>query len=268
MFYAVRVKSEEIAAEVESRPAAMGGPAVTPDGVGVIAAAGLGRRGPGMTAAVGGAHALRVFHRVDAAERALEILQPDTVVVGYSEGTAEANSLLSSAREQGVPAVLALIDSSDTDHVDRALQAGAHDVVPPPHSARDILLRRRVLLQSRTEGTAGSRLLGRRVGLGPLVVDLTTRQVLNGAEPLTLTGREFELLVRLMHASGEVVSRAELLHDIWGPDHGSEAVLDATVHRLRRKLEEKLGDEELVATVRGVGYRIMSRPYHPQPVPA
>lgn len=262
MFYAVRLPAAE-APEAPREPLAP-----SADAVGLIAAAGLGRRGAGMSAAVGTSHAVRVFHRVDAAAEALDVLRPDTVVVGYSEGTDEASALISSARELGVPAVLALIDSSDVAHVDRALQAGAHDVVPPPHSARDILLRRRVLLRSRTPSTAPTALAERRVALGPLTVDLTTRQVLDGSSPLTLTGREFELLVRLMQARGEVVSRSELLEDIWGPDQGSEAVLDATVHRLRRKLDEKLGDRELVATVRGVGYRLETRTYRLRPVPA
>jgi DNA-binding response OmpR family regulator len=59
-----------------------------------------------------------------------------------------------------------------------------------------------------------------------------------------------------MEARGEVVPRQHLLADIWGDEHRGEAVLDTTVHRLRRRLQEELSRPDLVATVRGVGYRL------------
>lgn len=237
---------------------------------GVLVAAGMGRRGPGMAEALERCDQLvRVFGRVTSAIRELERLRPDTVVVGFDEGPDAAFALLSAGRRQGATAVLALLDQVTAHRVDQALAAGAHDVVAPPHSAQAVLLRRRVLLRA-SEGRleSGAAVLMRRVVLGPLTVDLTTRQVLDGAEPLTLSGREFELLVRLMEARGNVVSRARLLADIWGADRASEAVLDATVHRLRRKLDEKLSDEELIATVRGVGYRLRADSFAVEPVPA
>jgi DNA-binding response OmpR family regulator len=88
-------------------------------------------------------------------------------------------------------------------------------------------------------------------------VDPATHEVSGGADrSFTLSGRELEVLVRLMEARGDVVPRQDLLSDIWGDDHRSEAVLDTTVHRLRRKLEEQISRPDLVATVRGVGYRL------------
>ncbi|MEQ9569239.1 MAG: response regulator transcription factor, partial [Longimicrobiales bacterium] len=236
---------------------------------GLIVAAGLGRRGPGMAEALGRSdHAVRVFTRVTSALRELDRLKPDTVVVGFGEGRDAATALLASARRHRSPAVLALIDTVTSQCVDRALAAGAHDVVPPPHSAQAVLLRRQVLLRA-SEGRleSGAAVLQRRVVLGSLTVDLSTRQVLDGTDPLTLSGREFELLVRLMEARGDVVSRAKLLSDIWGTEQGSEAVLDATVHRLRRKLDE-LHDEELIVTVRGVGYRLGTESFEVEPLPA
>lgn len=226
------------------------------DGVGLIAAAGLGRRASELSESLGQRHAVRTFRRLKAAAEAIQVLEPDTVVVGYSEGVSGAHDLVVTARQHGVPVVLALIDSHDEKAVDHALLAGAHDVVPPPHSAEEILLRRRVLMRTRSPSGDAAEFVSRHVALGPLTIDLTMRQVIDGDEPLTLTGREFELLVRLMQDQGEIVPRERLIEDIWGRDKGSEAVLDATVHRLRRKLKEKVDDEELLTTVRGVGYRI------------
>ncbi len=221
-------------------------------------AAGLGRSGPGLGDALRDTgHDVRIFNRTSSARRELTRVFPDTVLVGPEEGPAASASLLDEARTRGVAVVLALLAHASSEAVDEALAAGAHDVVMPPHSVRSVLLRRRILLQHPSiELSMGS--LQRRVSLGSLTVDLTNRQVLDGAAPLTLSGREFELLVRLMEARGDVVSRTCLLTDIWGEGQGSEAVLDATVHRLRRKLDEKLDAEQLIATVRGVGYRLLT----------
>lgn len=271
MFYAVPLDSTRLepADAVFHPPLNGNGTSPSVLGGGVILAAGLGRRGPGMAEALARTdHVVRVFGRVTSALRELHRLQPDTVVVGFDEGIEPAAALLSAARRSGTVAVLALLDAVSGVGVDRALAAGAHDVVAPPHSAQAVLLRRRVLLRA-AEGRLESRaaVLKRRVVVGSLTVDLTTRQVLDGADPLTLSGREFELLVRLMEARGDVVSRAQLIEDIWGTDQGSEAVLDATVHRLRRKLDE-LHDEDLIATVRGVGYRLRAESFAVEPVSA
>lgn len=223
--------------------------------VGLIAAAGLGAQGSELSQALGSAHAVRVFRRLELAGNALEVLAPDTLIVGYAEGVTGAHRLIGVARGLRIPVVIALIDAPELTSVDRALRAGAHDVVPYPHSAADILVRRQVQLQTRATGPDPIEMAGRHVSLGPLTIDLTMRQVVDGGQPLNLTGREFELLVRLMKHQGDIVTREQLIEDIWGPG-GTDAVLDATVHRLRRKLKRKVGDEELVTTVRGRGYRI------------
>lgn len=238
------------------------------DGVGLIAVAGVGAQAPELAAALERAHAVRVIRSLDGASEALSVLAPDTVVVGHSEGVSAAQSLIVSARRLEIPMVLALIDAPDARAVDLALYAGAHDVVSPPHTADDILVRRRVLMRTRGPADDPTDFPNRRVMLGPLTLDLTMRQVLDGGEPLTLTGREFELLIRLMQDQGKVVPRQRIIDDIWGTDKGSEAVLDATVHRLRRKLQRKVGDEKLVSTVRGVGYRVEAGTFKaPHPIP-
>jgi two-component system response regulator MtrA len=101
----------------------------------------------------------------------------------------------------------------------------------------------------------GSR--ARQLTLGDVTVDPATHEVSEGSErSFTLSGRELEVLIRLMEAQGDVVPREHLLADIWGDEHRSEAVLDTTVHRLRKRLEVEISRPDLVATVRGVGYRL------------
>lgn len=192
------------------------------------------------------------------ARRELRSWAPDLVVVGEGlQGSDAVSSLPHIAAEGSGSPLLFLADRWDRELAMRALEHGADDVVVPPHSVSAILLRYHLV---------GSRFGARRtdappvhpqpVRLGSLEVDLPGRRVLSGGRPQNLSGREFELLSRLMEARGKVVSREALLEDIWGSEQGSEAVLDATVHRLRRKLEEEAGEPRLLTTVRGVGYRL------------
>lgn len=205
-------------------------------------------------------HQVAVFSRYSSCLREAPRVLPDSILVGCDPTAGEVFPFLVDLN-QVLPEVpsIALAPTREAAWTERALAAGADDIVAPPHSAASILLRRRVLLRSgRASAARGA--LARRVPLGPMTVDLNSRQVLDGTDPLTLSGREFELLVRLMQAAGDVVHRGELIRDIWGEEQCSDAVLDATVHRLRRKLDEKLPDRELVTTVRGVGYRLQPSP--------
>ena len=147
--------------------------------------------------------------------------------------------------------VLFLSEAADRSVAMQALMHGADDVLPPPHSVTAILLRAQVVAsRARAESPAGTR---QRVGR--LEIDINGRRVLDDGRPVALTGREFELLTRLVEAEGRVVRREDLLEDIWGGSP-SEGVLDATIHRLRKKLEANLSEPRFVTTVRGIGYRL------------
>ena len=91
---------------------------------------------------------------------------------------------------------------------------------------------------------------------GKLTVDLATRQVSFGGEPLTLTKKEFDLLAFLLKNKNRAVPREELLSAVWDYDYaGDTNVVDVYVRYLRQKVEEPLG-LRLIETVRGVGYMV------------
>src|SRR5690606_27723041 len=123
-----------------------------------------------------------------------------------------------------------------------------------------VLLRRHVELRRRRMPGGSASVAGdeppQPLTLDGVTVDPMTREVSDGATPFTLSGRELDVLVRLTEARGNVVPRESLLADIWGDDQQSEAVLDATVHRLRKRLDEGISRGDFVLTVRGVGYRL------------
>lgn len=193
-----------------------------------------------------------------AARGELRRQTPDLLVVGEGLRDADPVGSLPALVEEGSDSLLLfLADRNDRELAVRAMENGADDVVVPPHSASAILLRYCLVgLRPGIRKPSRAPALPVRIRFGALEVDLPGRRVLSGGRPTNLSGREFELLERLLEARGEVVTREALLEDIWGEQQGSEAVLDATVHRLRRKLEEDLTDPRLLTTVRGVGYRL------------
>ena len=191
----------------------------------------------------------RSFHALDEVRR----FPPTLVVVGSLMADRDPYDFIENLRGvDGDVGILFLADRADRDVALEALLRGADDVLPPPHSVSGILLRAHVVA-NRQRVSGSSSLDHKRVG--GFELDVNGRRVLNDGRPVALTGREFELLDRLIQAGGRVVSRGELMEDIWGGSP-SEGVLDATVHRLRKKLEENLSEPRFVTTVRGIGYRL------------
>jgi DNA-binding response OmpR family regulator len=129
------------------------------------------------------------------------------------------------------------------------LDSGADDYLAKPFGFAELLARLRALLRRTTVRAHGTR--GRR-----LHVDVEAHRVLVGDEEISLTGKEFEVLRVLAHHADKVVSRAQLMADVWAEHwYGSTKTLDVTIGRLRQKLEHA-GVTERVVTVRGVGFRL------------
>jgi len=125
------------------------------------------------------------------------------------------------------------------------LELGADDYVVKPFSARELSARIRAI--SRRRRTEVPHVEGR------IVMDRSRREVRVDDVMVELTTKEFDLLAVLAEEPGRVVSRQELYSRVWDPVwHGSGKTLDVHVSGLRRKL----GDADLIATVRGVGYQL------------
>lgn len=228
---------------------------------------GLGRTAEAIVRAVGNGNVeVATTGSAPDAARLASRMRPDLVVVGPGASPGLEATLRKLRPVPGYRRVLALIPSADPELALDALGAGADDVLPPPHSLSALLLRG-LLLTSAGSAHPGGR--GWGVGGAPDVVrvDPGSRRITSGEEARLLTGREYQLLERLVAASGNVVDRQKLLDDIWGDAAGTEAVLDATVHRLRRKLEFDPSRPDILTTVRGVGYRVDPNRLHFDPPP-
>jgi DNA-binding response OmpR family regulator len=133
------------------------------------------------------------------------------------------------------------------------LELGADDYLTKPFSPRELVLRVGSVL--RRAGDAGRPVSSAPLVDGDLVVDRSGRRAVLGGRELSLTVREFDLLVFLMRNPGQAFSRAELLEKVWGWSFGDQSTVTVHVRRLREKVEPDPTQPSRISTVWGVGYR-------------
>ena len=146
-----------------------------------------------------------------------------------------------------------LILTARSGELDRVvgLDSGADDYLGKPFGLAELLARLRALL--RRTSASGHALSGRQ-----LLVDVEAHRVYVGDDEVPLTGKEFDVLTVLTSHRDKVVSRAQLMADVWSEGwYGSTKTLDVTIGRLRHKLENASCVDRVV-TVRGIGFRLES----------
>ena len=147
------------------------------------------------------------------------------------------------------PVIMLTAKGSEYDKV-MGLEAGADDYIPKPFGMMELIARVKALLRRAVPEEA----TGDCYCAGPLEVHAGRHSVTVEGQPVTLTLKEFDLLLTLLKHRGSVLTRDQLLNRIWGYSFDGESrTVDVHVRTLRQKLGAA-GD--LVETVRGVGYRI------------
>lgn len=144
-----------------------------------------------------------------------------------------------------------LMLTARTEEVDTliGLSVGADDYLTKPFSPKVLLARIAVLLRRPRAERAGTRVLG------DLVLDPDARLVTVAGEPVDLTRTEFDVLAALTERPRQVLTRAQLIEQVWGGDWvGDERLVDVHIAHLRAKLGPDAG-RRYVVTVRGVGFR-------------
>jgi DNA-binding response OmpR family regulator len=155
------------------------------------------------------------------------------------------------ARHGDVPVIV--LGDSASDAVDRvrALERGCDDFLARPFSYEELLARIRAVLRRTTPAPHEVR------RAAAIVADLATRAVAVGDVPVSLAGKEYELLLKLMTDPTRVFTKEQLLRDVWGfRSLGRTRTLDSHASRLRRKLTAA-GAGPVVVNVWGVGYRLL-----------
>jgi DNA-binding response OmpR family regulator len=191
-----------------------------------------------------------------AAERIAE-LAPALVVLDLMLPGLDGYEVLSRLRKAGSRApVLILTAKGEEADVLTGFDRGADDYVTKPFSTAELLARVRALLRRARGANGGERVPVER--FGDVEVNPASGTVIRDGEPVTLTPKEFDLLVALLRRKGAVASRAELLGEVWeyaNTDVETRTV-DVHVAELRRKLEDDPANPRHIVTVRKKGYRL------------
>ena len=153
------------------------------------------------------------------------------------------------------PVVMLTARGEETDKI-VGLELGADDYVTKPFSAKELVARMRAVLR-RTASSPPTDQTSLEVG--DVVMDLNTRAVTRAGAEMELTLKEYELLRMLMEQAGRVISREDLIDEVWDTNwFGPTKTLDVHVSSLRKKLGDDTNSPRYIHTARGVGFRFAS----------
>ena len=189
----------------------------------------------------------------DATEavEALRIVSPDLVLLDVMMPHTDGIDLLADIRtKSSIPVIMLTGRGDEADRI-LGLRTGADDYVVKPFSPGELTARIESVL--RRAAPPASNVLQ----FGDLRIDLTTRDVTVGATAVSLTAKEFDLLVFLAGSPRQVFDREQLLTHVWSSsaEWQDPATVTEHVRRIRRKIESDVDNPRWVCTVRGVGYR-------------
>ncbi len=181
---------------------------------------------------------------------AIDAEQPDLALVDITLAEGNGFAVCAYARGKGVP-VIFLTASSDELSTVTGLDMGADDYIAKPFRPKELVSRIRSVLR-RSSGNHGE------IALGELRVDTGKGLVFRADRQIFLSALEYRLFMFFLNHRGQILTREQLLDEIW--DSAGEYVSDNTltvyIKRLREKLEEDPQDPRLILTVRGIGYQL------------
>ena len=154
------------------------------------------------------------------------------------------------------PALPVIILSAADDEVDKVLllELGADDYVTKPFSPRELLARARAVLRRASRRAAA----GDRYSFGEVSVDFPKMELTRAGRPVPLTPQEFKILKYFAQNRERVISREELLNEVWGYNcYPSTRTVDNHILKLRQKLEKDPADPVHFLTVHGAGYKFV-----------
>ncbi len=178
----------------------------------------------------------------------------DLLIVDRVLPTLDGLSIVKMIRASGVNTPILFLSRKDTvdDRVE-GLHAGGDDYLVKPFAVSELVARATALVRRAASAENGS-----VIRIGDLEIDFLRRHVSRAGQPIELRPREFQLLEYLVRHSGQVVTRMQLLREVWGaegdgdPDTG---IVETYICYLRRKIDKGF-ETGLIQTIRGSGYRL------------
>ncbi len=203
-----------------------------------------------------GSHGFRLVEAGTAreAEAAATSHNPELILLDL--GLPDGDGVALTRRIRGwsrVPIIILSARGNEADKVE-ALDAGADDYLTKPFGVNELLARLRVALR---HAAASGRPAEPTIEVGPLHIDLASRQVLRRGDEVRLTPIEFRLLALLARNAGRMLTHRQILSEVWGPGRGEEThYVRVYMASLRRKIEDDPARPRLLVTEPGVGYRL------------
>lgn len=199
-------------------------------------------------------YAVETVMEPEAALEAITRRPPELVLLDVMLPGIDGFTFCAQLREwTSVPIIMLTARGSELDIV-RGLQLGADDYVTKPFRIGELLARMQAVLRRAESPQPGEPTL---VKTGQLSIDLATREVRVGGEPVTLTPTEYGMLAFLARHLGQVMNHEQILRAVWGDSYGGEShYLWVHVGHLRQKLEQDAKQPRYILTERGVGYRL------------
>jgi two-component system alkaline phosphatase synthesis response regulator PhoP len=199
-----------------------------------------------------------VFTAADgnAGLKAARTFKPDLIILDVMLPGMDGIELLSRLRrESEVYVIMLTARTEETDKV-VGLSVGADDYITKPFSPRELVARVKAALRRIATGS-GSGLERSVLSFKHVQIDIDARKISLDENPIEMTAIEFDLLKTLAENRGRVLSREQLLENVWGGEYfGETRVVDVHLGHVR----QKLGRDDLIVTVRGVGYRFDDEP--------
>jgi DNA-binding response OmpR family regulator len=183
---------------------------------------------------------------------------PDLVILDLMLPGLDGFRVLRAVRGAGldVPVLILTARGEETDRV-RGLKSGADDYVTKPFGVLELLARVEAILGGGATRKSTADASGEILRFGDVEVNPRARTVSRGGLPVELSPKELDLLLALWRRRGTVVSRIDLLREVWGySDDAVTRTVDTHVGELRRKLEDDPSDPRHIRTARKAGYRL------------
>lgn len=185
--------------------------------------------------------------------RQFNAVKPGIVLLDLGLPDGDGRELLQAVRKRGDTPVIILSVRNSEEDITGHLDAGADDYLIKPFGVGELIARMRVALRHRLPQAV----VGKPVRVGLLEVRLDVREALRDGVPEHLTPTEWSILEILVRNAGKILTRNQILREVWGPDMTWEFNnLRVYVNQLRKKIEAEPSEPRTLLTEPGVGYRL------------